>query len=191
MAIFKIEPFFSQKIWGSNKLKDMGYKIKSNDIGEAWVASAHNNGMGYLKWKNKKISLQKFYSENSFFNNEYDEFPLLVKIITASDFLSVQVHPNDEYAKNRHNSLGKPESWYILDCPEDAYLIYGHNAKTKEDFVKAIESNDWNSVLKKVSIKKGDFLYVPPRKNSRYNSSSDLIRTTKIKWHNISIIWFW
>ncbi|QGS51546.1 type I phosphomannose isomerase catalytic subunit [Spiroplasma tabanidicola] len=164
MSIYKIKPSFSKRIWGSSKLKELGFNINSNDVGEAWVVSAHENGMGYLNWNGKEISLKDFYKQNSFFKNKSEHFPLLVKIITANDFLSVQVHPNDDYALKKHNSLGKPESWYILDCPKDATLIYGHSATSKEEFEKAIENNQWDKILKRVPISKGDFLYVPPGK---------------------------
>ena len=67
--------------------------------------------------------------------------PLLVKIIDACNDLSVQVHPNDEYAALHENSLGKTECWYVLDCKEDTKMVMGHHAKTKEELVKAIENS--------------------------------------------------
>ncbi|AKU79331.1 type I phosphomannose isomerase catalytic subunit [Spiroplasma turonicum] len=163
--IIKIEPYFSKKIWGGQKLKDFGYNIGNDNIGEAWVLSAHPNGMSYLMLDDKKVSLLDFYNTNrTFFGNYPGEFPILAKIITANDNLSVQVHPTDEYALRKHNSLGKPESWYIIDCEENSKLIYGHSAKNIGEFKKAIEDNKWDSILNKVSIKKGDFLYVEPGK---------------------------
>ena len=65
--------------------------------------------------------------------------PLLIKIIDAKKDLSIQVHPNDEYAGLHENSLGKTECWYVLDCKEDTKMVMGHHAKTKEELVKAIE----------------------------------------------------
>ncbi|AGR40788.1 type I phosphomannose isomerase catalytic subunit [Spiroplasma taiwanense] len=162
--IIKLSPFFSKKIWGGNKLKELGFNIPSDDIGEAWVISAHENGMSFLK-SNKNISFKNFFEENrSLFGNIKGDFPLLSKIITANDFLSVQVHPNDDYAIKKHNSFGKPESWYIIDCPENAKLIYGHNANNLNEFETLIKDKNWNSLLKEISVKKGDFLYVEPGK---------------------------
>ncbi len=162
--IIKLSPFFSERIWGGERLKEFGFDISNNKIGEAWLISTLENGMSYLKKQN--ISFKDFFEANrekfGLTNNE--EFPLLTKIITANDYLSVQVHPNDEYAKVHHNSLGKPESWYILDCPENAKLIYGHNAKTVEEFEECVSKGSWKKLLKEVEIKKGDFLYVEPGK---------------------------
>ncbi|ARU92271.1 mannose-6-phosphate isomerase [Spiroplasma clarkii] len=163
-SIFKIKPYFSERIWGGSKLRDFGFAIPNEKIGEAWVISAHENGMGYVDYLGKTISLKEFYQNKALFADSRAEYPLLVKIITANDYLSVQVHPDDEYALKHHNSLGKPESWYILDCPVGAKLIYGHNAKTKAEMTTAIEQGAWKEVLKEVDIAPGDFLYVEPGK---------------------------
>ncbi|QEH61335.1 mannose-6-phosphate isomerase [Spiroplasma chinense] len=162
--IYKLKPFFSERIWGGDKLKEFGFNIPSNNIGEAWVISAHDNGMGYLNYNGKEISLKEFYKNKDVFKDDKDEFPLLVKIITANDYLSVQVHPDDIYAKQKHNSFGKPESWYVLDCPKDAKLIYGHKAKTVEEIKNAIDNKEILDILEEVEVNKGDFLYVEPGK---------------------------
>lgn len=89
-------------------------------------------------------------------------FPLLVKLLDANMDLSVQVHPDDDYAKLHENGdLGKTECWYIIDCKDDAELILGHHASTKEEFKQRIESGDWNGLLRRIKIKPGDFFYVP------------------------------
>lgn len=167
MKILKIIPFFSERIWGGKEFIKMGFDApKDKKIGEAWVISAHENGMGYIKegeYKGKSLK-ELFENNKSLFDNFKGEYPLLVKIISANDFLSVQVHPNDEYALKKHNSLGKPESWYVLDCPKDAELIYGHSAKSKEEFSQMINDDNWDKLLVKKQINKGDFLYVPPGK---------------------------
>ncbi|AUB31560.1 type I phosphomannose isomerase catalytic subunit [Spiroplasma floricola] len=162
--IIKLSPFFSERIWGGERLKEFGFNIPNNKIGEAWLISTLENGMSYLKKEN--ISFKDYFEANrdKFGLTNNQEFPLLTKIITANDYLSVQVHPNDEYAKTHHNSLGKPESWYVLDCPENAKLIYGHNAKTLKEFENYVSKGEWNKLLKEVEIQKGDFLYVEPGK---------------------------
>jgi mannose-6-phosphate isomerase len=164
MKILKIKPSFAEKMWGGQGLKKFGFDIPSDKkIGEAWVISAHENGMGIVLDENgsETESLKSFFENNrNLFGNYEGDYPLLVKILTPEDYLSVQVHPNDEYAKIHHNSLGKPESWLVLDCPENAELVYGHNAKTKEEFTEMIEKGEWDDLLKKVPVKKGDFVYV-------------------------------
>ncbi|ALD66517.1 type I phosphomannose isomerase catalytic subunit [Spiroplasma cantharicola] len=161
--IIKIKPFFSKRIWGGNKLKEYGFNIPSNDIGEAWLISAHENGMSLLE---DNTTFKDFFEKNrdKFGISNGLDFPLLSKIITANDYLSVQVHPNDQYAKVHHNSLGKPESWYVIDCPKDAKLIYGHKANNLDSFKQLMQEGNWKDLLKEVEVKKGDFLYVEPGK---------------------------
>ncbi|WP_338972503.1 type I phosphomannose isomerase catalytic subunit [Spiroplasma endosymbiont of Panorpa germanica] len=169
MEILKLAPFFSERLWGGQKLKEMGFKTPINKkIGEAWVISAHDNGMSYVDSPGayEGISLKDLFAKHPelFGNTAYEEYPLLVKIITAKDYLSVQVHPDDEYAQKNHNSLGKPESWYVLEAPKESSLIYGHNAKNPEEFKSMVEDGSWDKLLKKEAIEEGDFLYVPPGK---------------------------
>ncbi|WP_031543171.1 type I phosphomannose isomerase catalytic subunit [Mesoplasma photuris] len=163
MEIIKLKPAYSEKLWGGSKLKELGFDIPNGKkIGEAWTISAHENGMSYLsEGKFAGLSLKEvFDNHRESFGNYTGMYPMLTKIITANDYLSVQVHPDDEYALKKHNELGKPESWYILDCPENAQLIYGHNAKSKDELSTMIENGQWDKLLKNVDIKKGDFLFV-------------------------------
>lgn len=90
-----------------------------------------------------------------FGNTTGDRFPLLIKIIDANDDLSIQVHPDDTYAgKNENGSLGKTECWYILDAPEGATLVIGHNAKDKAELEDMIQNNKWEDFLREVPVKK-------------------------------------
>ena len=84
-----------------------------------------------------------------------------MKIIDAKNDLSVQVHPDDTYAGEHEHSLGKTECWYVLQADEGTNMVMGHHAKTKEEFVKAIEEDDYDNLLNKFQIKKGDFFYIP------------------------------
>lgn len=90
-------------------------------------------------------------------------FPLLVKIIDAKDDLSIQVHPDDTYAAEHENgSFGKMECWYILDCPENATLVIGHNAKTKEELEDMVNNKRWSDLIREIPVKKGDFIQIDP-----------------------------
>jgi len=98
-----------------------------------------------------------------FGNTGMDRFPLLVKIIDAKDDLSIQVHPDDAYAKVHENgSLGKTECWFILDCKENATLVAGHNAKTKEELERMIHEGRWKEFIREIPIKPGDFIQIDP-----------------------------
>ncbi|MGH2118116.1 mannose-6-phosphate isomerase, class I, partial [Aerococcus sp. L_32] len=96
-----------------------------------------------------------------FLGEATDRFPLLIKIIDAKEDLSVQVHPDDAYGLAHENDLGKTECWYIMDADPGAYLIYGHNAQNKEQFLEMVEENEWDQLLRKVPVHAGDFFAVP------------------------------
>ena len=107
--ILKIKPVFKEMIWGGHKLRDVyGYDIPSDHTGECWAISAHKNGdctIENSEFAGKTLSWLFENHRELFGNIEGNEFPLLVKIIDAKDDLSVQVHPNDEYAKDHEDSL--------------------------------------------------------------------------------------
>lgn len=133
--ILKLKPVFKEMIWGGKKLRDIyGYDIPSDKTGECWAISAHKNGDCIIDGGEfNGISLSSLYCSHRhlFGNITNNEFPLLVKIIDANLDLSVQVHPNDEYAIKHENSLGKAECWYVLDANDDTSMVMGHNAKNK------------------------------------------------------------
>jgi mannose-6-phosphate isomerase len=164
-ALF-LNPVFQDRIWGGTQLHDyFGYDIPSDKTGEDWAISAHPNGPSTVK--NGEFAgktLIELWSEHpELFGNPKDPvFPLLTKILDANTDLSVQVHPDDAYAKVHENGeLGKTECWYIIDCEKDAELIYGHHAQSKEEFIKMVENGEWDKLLRKVKIAPGEFYYVP------------------------------
>ena len=154
-------------IWGGNRMAaEYGYDIPGENTGECWAISAHKNGDGviaggtYDGW-----NLSRLYAEHrELFGNSTEEvFPLLVKIIDAKADLSIQVHPDDTYAKeNENGSLGKTECWYILDCDADATIVIGHNAKNKEDLRQMIAQDRWEELISVRPIHKGDFFQIDP-----------------------------
>ena len=163
--ILRMNPVFKEMIWGGTKLKDIyGYEIPSDHTGECWAISAHKNGDCTIadgEYKGKTLSWLFENHRELFGNIEGDQFPLLVKIIDAKNDLSVQVHPDDVYAKEHENSLGKTECWFVLQADEETKMVMGHHAKTKDEFVKAIENDDYDNLLNSFKIKAGDFFYIP------------------------------
>lgn len=165
--ILFLEPALHERIWGGSRLKTrFGFEIPSEHTGEAWLISGHNNGVTTVKnGLYKGHSLAKLWRENQseVFGSDYTgtPFPLLVKILDAQKDLSVQVHPGDEYALQHANDLGKTECWYILEADSNSKLYLGHNAKTTEEFDTLLDNRDWQRLLKTISIKKGDFVFVP------------------------------
>jgi mannose-6-phosphate isomerase len=161
-----LEPVFKERIWGGTELrKEFGYDIPTDHTGECWAISAHPNGPSVIaNGPFAGFTLDKLWSEHpELFGHSTEEvFPLLTKILDANMDLSVQVHPDDSYAKVHENGeLGKTECWYIIDCKEDADMIFGHNAKSKEELVQQMNQGNWEQLLRRVKIKPGDFFFVP------------------------------
>ncbi len=161
-----LEPVFKETIWGGNRLKQYGYEIPSDHTGECWAISAHSAGDCVVRegvHKGKTLSELWENHKDLFGNLEGDKFPLLVKIIDATDDLSIQVHPDDAYAKEFENgSFGKTECWYILECDEDATIVIGHHANDKEELKEMIENKRWSEFIREIPIKKGDFFQIEP-----------------------------
>lgn len=133
--ILKLTPFYSEKIWGY----------------EQWSLSTHKNG--HSKIENSETNLMNYIGKR---------LPILKKIIKADDTLSVQVHPNDEFARLYENDNGKTECWYILEADENAYLICGIKENhTKDTFAKVIENGNIEDHVEKISVAPGDMIYIP------------------------------
>ena len=165
--ILFLDPVCTHNIWGGTRLRtEFGYPVERDDIGECWGISAHPNGDGSIRngvYAGMKLS--KVWEEHPevFGNLAYDRFPLLTKIIDAKADLSIQVHPDDAYAKEHENgSFGKTECWYIMDAPENATLVIGHNAKTKEELASMIHEGRWSEFIREIPVKKGDFIQIDP-----------------------------
>ncbi|MFC7371378.1 mannose-6-phosphate isomerase, class I [Fictibacillus iocasae] len=161
-----LEPVFKERIWGGTKLQaEYGYNISNELTGECWGISGHQHGPSRIR--NGELEgwpLDRAWNEHRqlFGNLEGSEYPLLVKILDAQTDLSVQVHPNDEYALEKENySFGKTECWYVISCEEGAQLVYGHHAESESEFAAMVEQGEWKKLLRQVSIQPGDFFYVP------------------------------
>ncbi len=165
--IIYLNPVFKQMIWGGDRLRcDWNYDIPGDNTGECWAVSAHPNGDCTVRegtYKGRTLSNLWKDAPELFGNMDCDRFPLLVKIIDAKADLSIQVHPNDEYAqKNENGSLGKTECWYILDAAEGACLVVGHNAKDRDELMSMIDGGRWDELIRTIPVKKGDFIQIEP-----------------------------
>ena len=156
-----------ERIWGGHYFKDV-LKVTDNDnpIGEMWSCSAHKEGESIItrgKFKGKKLS-EVYNSNRELFNNSsLNEFPILVKLIATSDKLSVQVHPDDDYARINENQYGKTEGWLILDAKEDSSIIVGHNARNKEELINYIENDNYDHLLNEIKVNEGEFYPIPSK----------------------------
>ncbi|MBP2075956.1 mannose-6-phosphate isomerase, class I [Oceanobacillus polygoni] len=163
-----LQPVFQERIWGGQKLNtQFNYDIPYEHTGEAWVVSAHPNGPSIIEngpLKGKTLA-DAWLEHGELFNKRKDNddaYPLLVKILDAADDLSVQVHPNDQFAQEVENvPYGKTECWYVLNAEEGAELVLGHHATSREELEGMIDRGEWDQLLRRVSVKAGDFVYVP------------------------------
>lgn len=162
-----LKPAFQDRIWGGKKLQTLfDYDIPSNQTGEAWAISAHKNGPSeVLNGPLKGHHLGQVWEQHPELfgkNDARGEFPLLVKILDAADNLSVQVHPDDVYAREvEGETFGKTECWYVLDAQEGAEIVFGHHAASKEAFMDMVDRGEWDDLLRRVKVQKGDFFFVP------------------------------
>ncbi|MBO5087782.1 MAG: mannose-6-phosphate isomerase, class I [Lachnospiraceae bacterium] len=167
MKMILLEPVFKQMIWGGNRMRtEYGYDVPGDNTGECWAISAHPQGdCTVATGEYAGMTLSKLWESHRelFGNATGDRFPLLTKIIDAQHDLSIQVHPDDVYAREHENgSLGKMECWYILDCDEDATIIIGHHAKTKQELEDMIHGAKWKELIREIPVHKGDFFQINP-----------------------------
>lgn len=167
---FKFEPILKERLWGGTKLKEVLGKPITNDItGESWELSTVEGDVsiianGELKGTSLKdiiINEAEALLGKSVLQRFGKEFPILIKFIDAKQDLSIQLHPNDELAKKRHNSFGKTEMWYVMDADEGANLIIGFNKDvTREEYSQSIEDNTLLDLMNYEPVKEGDTFFI-------------------------------
>lgn len=162
-----LEPVLKECVWGGRRLvTEFPYHAKGEHIGECWAVSAHPHGdCTVSEGTYAGMTLSQLYAQHRelFGGIKAVEFPLLVKIIDARENLSIQVHPDDLYARTHEGCpFGKTECWYVMDCPDNASLIIGHHAKTREELEERISEGDYEGLIREVPVKKGDFLQIVP-----------------------------
>lgn len=168
MEVLFLEPVYKDYIWGGAKLKEYFGKETTTDItAESWEISTNADGIS--KIKNQGSTLKELFDnkekrEEIFGTKTKDmeKFPLLIKFIDANSNLSVQVHPDDQYAKEYEADTGKTEMWYIIDCLPNSQIICGmKEGVQQEDVEDIIRNNKIKENLNYVNIKKGDSIYIP------------------------------
>lgn len=167
MEIFRLQPAGKDYLWGGTRLRDeYGKKIELTPLAETWECSVHPDGPSVVangQYRGKTLAVVlKQHPEYLGTKVKNGELPILVKFIDAKKDLSVQVHPNDEYARVNEHQNGKSEMWYVIDANEGASLIYGFQHKVTEDILRnAINTGTLDKHLQKVPVHKGDVFYVP------------------------------
>ena len=168
----KFNPIFKDKIWGGRKIKEvlgMDYGPLPN-CGEVWLLSGiwdEQSTIANGDFEGDEINdlVETFMGDlvgESVFDKYGEQFPLLLKIIDANDWLSIQVHPDDELAEKRGLGNGKTEMWYVMQADENAELVMGFNREmTRMDYVKVMKNNTLRDVLNYEQVKAGDVFFIP------------------------------
>ncbi len=171
----KFKPIYKETLWGGSKIKNTLNKTDapSTNCGESWEISGVKNNIsiienGAFAGKSLKEIINEYKGEivgKQIYKQFADEFPLLIKFIDATDVLSIQVHPDDELAKKRHDSFGKTEFWYIIENEKDAELISGFSKQiNKELFVEYLEKQDKSefiSIFNREKVAPDDVFFLP------------------------------
>lgn len=168
MALLKLLPSYKNYIWGGHRLVEEYHKQYDGEVlAESWELSCHPDGPSTIaNGAYQGMSLSDYIEKKGRGIlgkdcNHFTNFPILIKFIDANDNLSIQVHPDNEYALKNENQYGKTEMWYVMDCKEGAYLYYGFKEEiSKEEFAKRIEEDTLLEVLNKVYVQKGDVFFI-------------------------------
>lgn len=166
----QFEPILKDRIWGGEKLKTILNKpIESKITGESWELSTVEGDVSVIangELKGKSLTDVIDLAPNEILGTEVhkrfgNQFPLLFKYLDAREDLSIQVHPNDELAKKRHNSFGKTEMWYILQADTDSKIIVGFKEKSNaNEYVEHLKNKTLLSLLDDVKVKEGDVFFL-------------------------------
>lgn len=167
----KFKPILKNVIWGGTRLRDtLGKNCQSDTCGESWEISAVQDNIsvvtnGFLSGNNLQEIIEVYMGElvgDHIFDKFGVEFPLLIKFIDANDLLSIQVHPDDDLARERHNAYGKTEMWYIIDAEENAELISGFKqAISKEIYLKHFYNKTLPDILNYEKVEAEDVFFMP------------------------------
>ena len=160
MYPIKFENLYFEKVWGGRDFEAFRDNLPEDKIGESWDVACHKNGMSVVsngEFKGKSFEeIINLCGSRILGKDIKKEFPLLIKLINSSDKLSVQVHPNDEYAKQVENSSGKTEFWYVVDAKKGAKLVIGTKDCDKKKFGEAIKNDRTEEYLNVIEVERGD-----------------------------------
>ncbi|MDR1628790.1 MAG: class I mannose-6-phosphate isomerase [Oscillospiraceae bacterium] len=168
MKPLKLKPALKEIIWGGQKLKQLYHNDAMDNIAEAWVLSCHKDGQSVVdggEFDGRPLGEALVNAGAEALGTHWEEnggFPILIKLIDAKERLSVQVHPDDDYAREHENDSGKTEAWYLLDCDAGAELIFGFRERlSKEALRKEIAAGTLLPHVNAVSVKAGDVAFIP------------------------------
>lgn len=170
MKPFLLAPAFKDYLWGGERLRTEYHKQTDMvPLAESWELSCHPAGPSMVasgpyagRTLAEVLSLPEGKDALGKRCEEFQRFPVLIKLIDAAKALSIQVHPSDEYALAHENSYGKTEMWVVLDAAPDSFIYYGVARETTEEELRAaIENNTLETLLRRRPVKAGDVIFIP------------------------------
>lgn len=168
MKAIKLNPAFKDYLWGGTKLRDeYGKKCDLDKVAESWELSCHKDGCSVVAdGEYAGLTLPQYIEKagKAVLGTDcekFEYFPILIKLIDAKQNLSVQVHPDNDYAMRVEGEYGKTEMWYVVDCEPGAGLLYGFKHEiSKEEFRRRIEDNTLLEVTNRVEVHPGDVFFI-------------------------------
>lgn len=168
----KFKPIFKETVWGGSKLRTVLNKNISPDkkVGESWELSGVRGNLsvvsnGYLKGNNIEELIEIYMGElvgEKVYERFGQEFPLLIKLLDTTETLSLQVHPDDATAAERHHAFGKTEMWYVIAAEADSKIAVGFNKDSNlSELLDHIKNSSLHEILNLESAKAGDAFYIP------------------------------
>ncbi len=161
--IVKIEAYFEPRVWGGGTrlIREFHYKTDVSPVGEAYCVVALP-GHADCRVPEMNMTLSELYVQYpGWFRCECEELPIKVNIIDPLADLSIQLHPDDGFARSYNGGRGKPEAWVILDTPEEGKIEFGHYARNREEFIELAESRQWDRLLRYLPCRKDAFINIP------------------------------
>ena len=164
MGVLFFKPIARPAIWGHTLVRDFfGYDDFPEGIGQSWSFSAQEGASTVClsdPYKGKTL-LELWKDHQELFGHPGEEFPVIISLVGPEDDLSIQVHPDDEHAKKVGFPCGKNEAWYFIQSEESANIVYGHNAKDKEELQKYVDEDRWDDLIRHLDVHTDDFVYLP------------------------------
>lgn len=164
MGILFFQPIARPAIWGHTLLKDyFGYQDFPEGIGQSWAFSAQEGASTVcISEPYKGMTLRQLWENHQeLFGHPQEDFPVIISLVAPEDDLSIQVHPDQQYAQKLGLLNGKNEAWYFIDSKPNSSIVYGHHAHNKEELKKYISEEKWEDLICHKDVHTGDFVYLP------------------------------
>lgn len=162
--MYLLEPISKKRIWGTGRLHEYGGDSKIDQIGSIYTMAGNKDFSCRILNNEKKLNLYDVVQEDpkKFGVEQGENFPIIVSLTGAEKDLSIQVHPTDEYAQSHEGvDVGKSESWFFIDPPENGWIYAGSKLTNKEEIKEHMLSGEFENVVDTIEVKKGDLVYIP------------------------------